>query len=399
MKVREWVRIAFIGIWGNKTRSILAILSIFIGIGAIVSLISIGNGTKKQVLNLLEELGINTIDIYSEYDPNTNQKGRITLEDARAIERLPIVESSKPRINIEKIVTKGKVKDKVSIHGVTSSDFFHGEGCVLIMGRLINNLDIKLQHHVCIIGKDISETFFKEENPIGKVIRIGREKFVVVGVMAWRHIGVMTIGGWVGDAIFIPYNIAIRIAEKDKKEVIDFLQVRFIPSISVEEASSFIINFLKKRHQNRGKYNAESSEEFIKTYTQINQTLTLVGVAIACISLLVGGIGIMNMMLTAVLERRKEIGIRKAIGARGKDIMGQFLIEAVTISTIGGCLGIGGGILLANIASIFIKIPTVISLNSIILAVSFSLGIGMFSGIYPAYKASNLDPIVALRYE
>lgn len=399
MKFKEWLRAALIGIWVNRIHSILAIGGIFIGIASVIALISLGNGAKKQVLDLLKELGMNTVEVYPNYVPDTNQRGKITLADVEAIERLSIVKSVIPRISIEKIVKRGHIKKKVNITGVTSSDFFLGEGVVLTKGRLIKNLDITQHQRVCLIGKDISDVFFKGEIPIGKIIKINGEKFVVIGEVSWRDIGVMTIGGWVGDKIFIPNDIVIRMSDKKKEEVIDSLQIRFIPSITIDEASAFIKNFLKKRHRNIGDYNVESSEELIKVYTDINQTLTLVGVAIACISLLVGGIGIMNMMLTAVLERRKEIGIRKAIGAKRRDIMSQFILEAITISIIGGFLGIVGGALMANIASMFIKIPVIISLNSIIIAVSFAIAVGVFSGFYPAYKASKLDPIIALRYE
>lgn len=398
MKLKEWLRIALISIWINKTRSILAILSIFIGISAVVSLISIGNGTKKQVLDLLEELGTNVIDVYPDYSVETNQKGKITIEDVKAIENLSIVKNVQPRISLEKIVSRGDIKKKIRIEGV-SPYFLSGEGSTLISGRMINTLDLQRNHYVCMIGKDVAEIFFKKDSPIGKSLRIGEKKFLIVGVLAWREIGVLTIGGWIGDAIFIPQNIAIKMSSQNKDEVINSLQIQFITSMDIEESSSFIVNFLKKRHKNIGNYIAESFEELIKSYTQINQTFTLVGVAIACISLVVGGIGIINMMLTSVLERRREIGIRMAIGARRKDILGQFLIEAITISIIGGILGIVGGILMANIASLLIKIPAIITLTSLILAVFFALLVGLFAGIYPAYKASRLDPIVALRYE
>ncbi|MDI6734762.1 MAG: ABC transporter permease [bacterium] len=398
MKFRDWLRAAFIGIWVNRTRAILAIGGIFIGIASVIALTSLGSGAREEVLRMIKELGANAIWVSPGYDPIKDQQGEITLDDVKAIKKLSYVESVTPMSTIEKVVKREKIKDKVSIEGVTS-DTFSGEGVALIKGRLISELDIRLHHCVCILGEDKVKIFFGKECPLGKTIRIGGEKFLIIGVVGGKDIGLVTFGGWVYDKIFVPITVAFKMNPNRRKNLVDALKVRIVSSTSVEDASSFIVDFLKRRHRNAGKYMGEPQETLITTYTQTNQTLTLVGVAIACISLLVGGIGIMNMMLTSVLERRKEIGIRKAIGAKRRDIMGQFLIEAITISMIGGLLGIGGGALMANIAAMFIKIPVIISLNSIIIAVGFAVVVGISSGIYPAYKASRLDPIVALRYE
>lgn len=396
------------GLFANKLRSGLTMLGIIIGVASVIAMVSIGEGAKQAITKRIESMGSNLLTIRP-ISPEEDGKGEITgkspgltYEDGLAIlKRCPSVRDVACEVTLR---GQAKYLDRdwePSITGTTPSyqevRNFHVEE-----GRFISQKDVAEWKKVCVLGKTVVKELFKEESPMGKTIKIKNTRFTCIGVMEEKG-----QRGWrdEDDVIFIPSTTAQKRFTGNNK--VTGLLVQTKSSDVAESAVSEVEAVLTKRHKNVIDFEVRSQQEFLEAVQETTQTFKLMLGGIAAVSLLVGGIGIMNIMLVSVTERTREIGLRKAIGAKRIDILGQFLIESVVISMAGGIigillgigLGVGVGELMNRIMPGRAEWASVVSLDSIILAFFFAAGIGIFFGMYPANKASKLDPVEALRYE
>jgi putative ABC transport system permease protein len=404
MDIRESIRIASIDIRLNKLRTFLSMLGIVIGIASVIIIVALGNGLKYKIINQFSGLGANRIYIQAGWDRETQRVGEISLNDIAAIRELPGITDVTPEVNWNTEV-KGVTKTQpMEIRGV-APDYFIINNMKPDSGRIITSDDLELRQRVCVLKSESALSLFSEDTGaksmnyntvLGRTIKLGGVRFEVVGVLAKSEQG--QIFGTGPNTIFVPVTVLLRSAN-----------TKSIPTISVQIAEiketkkigNRIVNLLKERHKNKGRYHIFNPEDIQKQINTALNVFTGVIGAIGGLSLLVGGIGIMNIMLASVAERTREIGIRKAIGAKRRDVLFQFLIEAGSISGVGGIIGIILGILLAKSIDILTRgeIPSAILPSSIIIALVFSVFVGMFFGIYPASKAANLNPIEALHYE
>jgi putative ABC transport system permease protein len=404
MDIRESIRIASIDIRLNKLRTFLSMLGIIIGIASVIIIVALGNGLKFKIINQFSGLGANRIYISARWDPDAKRVGEITLNDLVAIRALPGITDVTPEVNWNTEV-KGITKTQpMEIRGVTP-DYFTINSMKPDAGRLLTSDDIGLRQRVCILKPESALSLFSEDtitktmdynSILGRTIKLGGVRFEVVGILAKSEQG--QIFGTGPNTIFVPVTVLLRSA-----------QTKTIPTISIQvteinetkKIGNKIVSLLKERHHDKGQYHVFNPEDIQKQINTALNVFTGVIGAIGGLSLLVGGIGIMNIMLASVAERTREVGIRKALGAKRRDVLIQFLIEAGTISGCGGVVGIILGILLAKSIDILTRgeIPSMIMPSSIFIALIFSVFVGMFFGIYPASKAANLNPIEALHYE
>jgi putative ABC transport system permease protein len=399
------IKVAFRALRRNKMRTILTMLGIIIGVGAVIAMVGIGNGAKAQVKARIAALGQNVIQVFS---GSINQRGvftgfggagTLTVEDAQAMEKeVPGVVAVSPEVRTSQQIMVGNINWLTSVMG-ESVDYLTIRQWDLADGVMFSETDTRAAAKVCILGKTVADNLFPEDDPIGKTIRIRNVPTKVLGVLKPK--GASMFGSDQDDVIVVPYTTGMK----------RFAGVTMLRSINVQAASAEQINevqngiadLLRQRHRIQAgrddDFILRNQQEITETQTAAMDTMTALLAGVAIISLIVGGIGIMNIMLVSVTERTREIGIRMAVGARGRDILLQFLIEAVALSSTGGVLGIALGIAGARLLTIIKQWPTLISADSIIIAFAFSAAVGIFFGFYPARKASQLDPIDALRYE
>lgn len=398
MNLWESFSVAFDGLKANKMRSFLTMLGVIIGVAAVILLVSMGQGVKSYVTEDIERLGPNTVYTMAgkmEHGggPPTLGAKPLKLEDARAIENhaagvagvAPMIESSaraEYRVESKRAVTQG-----------VTANFAEISSFELSQGKFFNSAQVEGARSVCVLGAETAEQLFGDKKAIGEHISLAGRRFKVVGVMEKQ-------GGLAGmdadNAVYLPITAAQKLFGTD-----------ILASIVIEardaDSVDLVVREVKKvlgRRLSEDDFTVMTMGELLTMFQQILNTLTTVLSGIAAISLLVGGIGIMNIMLVSVTERTREIGIRKAVGARTSDILVQFVIESVTLSLSGGALGIGLGAGLALAIGRFVpNLPAEVTAWSVALAFVFSAGVGIFFGVYPAWKASRLNPIDALRYE
>ena len=406
MRLREWFIIGFRGISTNKLRSGLTMLGIIIGVAAVIAMVSITEGARRRINQQIEGLGSNLLMVLpeksSEMAKRKQGKSRgLTYGDAFDISEVFWVKNVAPCVTVKAKLKHLKRDCDAAIEGTTPV-YQEIRNFYVQNGRFISPGDMEGCRQTVVIGNTIKDVLFGENNPIGKEIKIGKDRFVVVGVMEEK--GQVAFVNF-NEKVFIPITTAMKkFAGTDS---ISNLQVQIINRKATKKAMAKIREILLTRHQQVLDFRLVSQEEFLKTIEQTTLTFKLMLGGIAAISLLVGGIGIMNIMLVSVTERTREIGIRKAVGADRGDILGQFLVESVIVSFIGGMIGIFLGIFLGfaicNILASSVPLagewPMVISFTSIAIGFLFSVTVGIFFGIYPAYKASGLDPVDALRHE
>ena len=404
----QTARVAGRALLRNKMRSFLTGLGIIIGVGAVIAMVSIGGGAKRGIEQRFESMGTNLLFVRP---GSANQRGvhggwgsMTTLKeaDAQAIaEQCPSVQYVSPSVNARAQTVYGNKNWNTSIAG-TGSNYPEVRNWEVETGSYFDDAMVKSAAKVAVLGYDVKTNLFEDEDPIGKVIRVKKIPFKVLGVLKKR--GESGGFGSRDDQICIPYTTAMR-----RLQGIDYIQsadIRAVAADKMVQAQREIEDLLRVRHNiapgAEDDFNVGNMSEIAESFTESTKMMTVLLGSIAGISLLVGGIGIMNIMLVSVTERIREIGLRMAIGAREKDILLQFLTEAIVLSLMGGLIGIAFGIgsskLLKNI-KMFESITTVVSLDSVLLAFFFSAAIGIFFGFYPARKASRLDPIEALRYE
>ena len=404
------LRIALRSLRVNKLRTALTMLGIMIGVGAVIAMVSVGSGAQARVAEQIQSLGSNLI-IVLPGSRNTaglrlGQGSQVTIteDDAQAIAKeVPVVQAVAPASRGNAQVVYGNLNWWTTITGVTS-EFFDARDWPLDAGRPIMREDVDGATKVALVGQTAALNLFGESDPLGEIIRIKKVPFSVVGVLSRK--GQTTWGQDQDDVVLIPLSTA-------KKKVLGASQAnsRSVHAISIKvesgedmgEAEAQIRTLLRDRHRlqpyQEDDFWIRNLSEVLQTQEEASAVLTYLLAAIASVSLLVGGIGIMNIMLVSVTERTREIGLRMAVGARARDILTQFLVEALTLSLIGGVIGIALGIGGSSAISYLAEWRTVLAPESVVVAFAFAAAIGIFFGFYPARKASRLDPIEALRYE
>ncbi len=400
MNIFEGFLISLDAIWSNKMRSILTMLGLIIGISSVVTIVSLGDATEKQIKDELSSLGINKVTIFYQKDIILTEDDYFLTSD---IERLENAFPEKILGITPETSRVAKIKENVEDENIllVSSNIFtyESENLSLLEGRFINDFDIRGNKKVVVIDDSLKTELFSDKSAIGEKIYLKTGKFtnayLVIGVYETKE----SLMGFSDSKFYVPYS-TINIIYNLKGRS-DALSVTFRNDLNPTEEVAKLIKVLERFNKNVGenKYATFSAEEIMDSVSSALSSITIFVSAIAAISLVVGGIGVMNIMLVSVTERTREIGIRKALGAKYLDIMVQFLIEAVTISLLGGLIGSLLGMAFINIASTYLNISASLSNDSLILAVTFSSSIGIFFGIYPANKAANLNPIDALRYE
>jgi putative ABC transport system permease protein len=412
MLFSENFKIAIRALRANKLRSILTMLGIVIGVATVVALLSIGKGATASITSDIQSSGTNLLTVSagrSQFGPGdggaSQQQSHLYYSDYDLLERglVDNVTLIVPSYQSSYIIKFGDESFNVSVTGVTE-DYQEVRSYDVTNGRFITDGDNKSQAFVAVLGPQTAEDLFGSLSPIGKTVSVNGIKFEVVGVLESKGSGF----GSSDDAVFIPLQTGYAklfgsTATFNGKKTIDNIYVSVETTEMMDTVSAQIEYMIRRSHKIAASdeldFSVQNQTDTLETLSSITGTLTAFLGAIAGISLLVGGIGIMNIMLVSVTERTKEIGLRKAVGATKNQILTQFLIETMTLSVLGGIIGILLGIGIASIVTLTGLITAVITADSILLAFFFSLAIGVFFGLYPAFRAANLHPMVALRYE
>ncbi|WP_230530969.1 ABC transporter permease [Microvirga roseola] len=409
MRLIEAIRSALSAITANALRSLLTMLGIVIGVAAVIAMVAIGSGARNLVDQQIRSLGANLAIVTP---GNVTQGGArlgagqastLTNEDAEAIRHeVDGVVAAAPFVQGYAHVVAGGSNWGTRIYGI-DLDWFSAREWDVADGRTFDPEEIRRGDIVVILGQTVARNLFSEEDPIDQIVRVRNVPFRVIGVMAPK--GQSAFGQDQDDVIFVPLDAGRRrvIGRNYAKDgSVGSVFVKFANEEDIEPGIESMTELLRQRHRIMGEeddFSIRNLTEIANTASASANTLSMLLAAVAAVSLLVGGIGIMNIMLVSVTERTREIGLRLAVGARPRDILSQFLIEATTLSTIGGALGVGLGAGAAYLVAQLAGWPSLVSTNAIILAVGFSALVGIFFGFYPAQRAARLDPIEALRRE
>ena len=405
MKIPNILLSAFRALQRNKMRSFLTMLGIIIGVAAVIAMLAVGQGAEYSVQQQISALGTNVLIIL----PGSQQTGglrvgagtstTLTEDDAMAIQKeCPAVALMSPGTASGGQVIAGNMNWATSIQG-TGTDYLEIRKWGVEYGDFYTDQDIKSASKVCVLGRTVADNLFPDTSPVGQSIRIRNVPFKVIGVLDRK--GQNAMGQDQDDVILAPYTTVTR-----RLTWYPYLRNILVSATSpanIAVAQNQISELLRMRHKiapyDPDDFTIRNQADLATAATATTQILTILLASIASVSLLVGGIGIMNIMLVSVTERTREIGIRMSVGARGRDILTQFLIEALVLSLLGGMTGIVLGVSGSTAISSLAKWPTIITVFSIILSFGFSIAIGIFFGFYPARKAAMLNPIDALRYE
>jgi len=402
MRIINTIKVALRALRRNTMRSILTALGIIIGVGAVIAMVSIGNGAKAQVEAQVASLGENVITVFPGSFTSAGMRtgwggaSTLTIDDADAIKReVSDAIGVTPEMRDRAQVLANGLNWNTQIMG-ESPDYTSIRSWGLSDGAMFTDQDVRSVAKVAVIGKTVADQLFADGNAIGQTIRIRNIPFKIVGMLAAK--GFNLFGQDQDDTVVIPYTSHMkRVARRPN---INSILVQAASAGAIDRVQQDITDLLMQRRKGRGQdFTVRNQVEIAQAATATSKTLTLLLSAIAGVSLVVGGIGIMNIMLVSVTERTREIGIRLAVGAHGRDVLLQFLIEAVILSSLGGIIGIVLGVGFSELVSLRTGWPILVSPTSVVVAVAFSAAVGVFFGYYPARKAAQLDPIEALRYE
>ena len=401
---KESFLMAWASLIANKMRSILTMLGIIIGVAAVIALVSIGNGVKQDIQNSISSLGSNLLMVMPGAPrtpgvrPSAGSMKSLKVSDYEAISKLDGVKAASPMTNGSYVVIYQNKNWTTSVSGV-SYNYLDVNNWSMKSGRFLSEKNVQNRERVAVVGKTVVKNLFGDEDPVGAEIRVKNIPFRIIGVLNSKGSGAM--GNDQDDMVIIPYTTAM-----ERVEGVDYLRMIYVvgkDENGIDRLQSDIENLLRVRHgikdTNLDDFNIQNMNSIMETMEETTGTLTLFLGAVAAISLVVGGIGIMNIMLVSVTERTREIGVRKALGATYSVIVTQFLIEAVVISLMGGIIGIILGIGSSKLIDMASGMSTVISIPTIVMSFAFSMAIGLIFGIYPARKAAKLNPIDALHYE
>ncbi len=408
INIPSTLRIAFRALRVNKTRSALTMLGIIIGVGAVIAMLAVGTGATRRIAEQISSMGSNLIMIL----PGATTAGGVrmgagtqptlTMGDAEAIlKECPAVADVAPVLGGVAQVVYGHQNWSTGVTGTTPS-MLQVRDWPIASGRSFTDQDVKSATKVCLLGQTVIDNLFGDADPVGQTVRIKKIPFTVVGVLARK--GQSPTGRDQDDVIYVPVTTAQKkLFGTSFPGMVRIIMVKAKSTDDLSAAERQMTDLLKQRHhigpKQENDFTVRNLTEMMQASEQSTRVMTLLLGAIASVSLIVGGIGIMNIMLVSVTERTREIGIRMAVGAKTWDIRLQFIIEALTLSLIGGIAGVVTGVSSSEILSTLAGWPTIVSPFSILLAFGFSGLVGIFFGFYPAYKASLLDPIEALRFE
>ena len=401
---KESFLMAWASLIANKMRSILTMLGIIIGVAAVIALVSIGNGVKQDIQNSISSLGSNLLMVMPGAPrtpgvrPSAGSMKSLKVADYEAIAKLDGVKAASPMTNGAYVVIYQNKNWTTSVSGV-NANYLDVNNWSMKSGRFLSEKNVQNRERVAVVGKTVVKNLFGDEDPVGKEIRVKNIPFRIIGVLNSKGSGAM--GNDQDDMVIIPYTTAM-----ERVDGIDYLRMIYVvgkDENGIDRLQSDIENLLRVRHgikdTNLDDFNIQNMNSIMETMEETTGTLTLFLGAVAAISLVVGGMGIMNIMLVSVTERTREIGVRKALGATYSVIVTLFLIEAVVISLMGGIIGIILGVGSSKLIGMASGMSTVISIPTIIMSFAFSMAIGLVFGIYPARKAAKLNPIDALHYE
>ncbi|HOB22261.1 MAG TPA: ABC transporter permease [Bacillota bacterium] len=401
MKIWEIFRVALQALSANKLRSFLTTLGIIIGVAAVIIMVSIGQGANQEVVNRISAMGANLITISpgrvaARRGGGWGARGSANVLTDKEVEYIKqgntTLKAVAPEVSQSSVLRYEGANTFTRVYGVTR-DYFTVRDYTLKAGRFFTDYEEEAASSVVIIGETVAEDLFDRENPLGKEIKIGSVRAQVIGVLQPKGTGFADNT----DSVYVP----IKTAQKRLfgTEYLNSIHVQAMSQDVIDKAVAELNMLMLQRLGDPEKFEIRNQQEILDTVSQTTATFTFLLGGVASIALLVGGIGIMNIMLVSVTERTKEIGIRKALGATQQDILNQFLIEALLLSFLGGFVGVALGFVGSNLVSKLAGWSTVISPGAILLAFSFAAAVGIFFGIYPARKAAGLDPIDALRYE
>jgi putative ABC transport system permease protein len=400
------VRVAIRSLLANKLRSILAMLGIIIGVGAVIAMLAIGAGTQKAVLEQFSKFGTNLLVVRpgsrGTMGANTGTQQNLTVDDAEAIVKVSGVKSVSPVVGGRPQVKYFNKNSSTNLQGVAVT-YMPIRNYEIETGEMFTERDVERTARVAVIGPVTATNLFGAQDPVGETIKVNGINFRVTGVLKSKG-----DQGFFNpdDQLIIPYTTAMRQVLGSTGPIANTLReidIQAEDNADLDKLQADVMALLRKRHRIQPGFpddvNIRNQAEFIESQSQMAKTMTVLLGSTAGISLFVGGIGIMNIMLVSVTERTREIGIRKAIGAKDWDILWQFLIEAILMSGLGGMLGVALGVGTAELLARLSDFKTLVQPASIVLALSFSAAVGIFFGYYPATRAAKLDPIEALRYE
>ena len=401
-------KVAVRAIFRNKTRSLLTCLGIIVGIAAVIAVMAIGQGAQTMMVKEISSMGNNLMMVFPEgrnQGPVSGGMGQgqtMTAEDAEAVKRelSHLIQGVSPQVRTGVQMMYSSKNWAGNVQGV-SPDILLISNWVVNEGRFFTDEEVERSSRVCVVGTTVRKNLFEDDDPIGKTIRLKNITFKVIGVLGSK--GANNWGQDQDDVIMAPYTSVQRYLQRSKFNNINMMNLSLISMDDLDEVKREVRALLRQRHHladyQDDDFETRDTTEIMNTIGSVTGLMTVLLTAVAAISLLVGGIGIMNIMLVSVTERIKEIGLRMAIGATPINILGQFILESVILSTVGGAIGVALGVGLAIFFGNLLHWPIEIDMVSAAWSLTFSSFVGMFFGFYPAYRASKLNPIDCLRYE
>ena len=400
----ETIRLALLTVFRNKLRSFLTVLGVVIGVASVIAMVTVGQGSTAQVQSDVASLGANLLMIRPGAPGRgpgggSNDAAPLSLQDMNAlVQNIPDIVAATPAVTRSQTTVFGEMNHVVQITG-TDNEFFAIRGWTLSAGRLFSESEMRAGTPVCVLGTTTSTALIGQGNPVGISIRVGKISCDVIGLLDKREAS--TFGQDDNDTVLMPLKAVQR--RITGRTDVQSISVTFADGVTAEAVTAQIQSLMRERRKLTGDqnddFNVFDMKQISSMLTGITSVLTGLLSAVAAISLLVGGIGIMNIMLVSVTERTREIGIRMAIGAKSRHVLAQFLLEAVTLSLVGGGIGVAMGIGVSRLVAKYAGWPIAVDPGSIAVAFGFSALIGIFFGFYPARKAAALDPIEALRFE